>query len=152
MDKEISSVKGVIEFALEKEAESEELYHMLARQADSERAAEIFNELAVEEGKHHKALTHLDPDQLDHIEVKDVADLKISDYLREVSYSADMTYQDILVFAMKSEEHSHSLYEGLAEHTRDPELKQIFDFLSKQEARHKLRLETEYDDTILKED
>lgn len=152
MDKEISSVKGVIEFALEKEAESEALYQMLARQADSERAAEIFNDLAVEEGGHHKALTHLDPDNLDRIIVKDVADLKISDYLREVSHSPDMTFQDILVFAMKSEEHSHNLYQGLAEHTQDPELKQIFELLSKQEARHKLRLEIEYDDIVLKED
>ena len=152
MDREVSSVKSVIEFALEKEAESKGLYEMLARQVDSERAAEIFNDLAAEEGKHHKALTHLDPDHLDNIKVKDVADLKMSDYLREVGYSPDMTYQDILVFAMKNEEHSHNLYRGLAEHTQDPELKQVFELLSSQEARHKLRLETEYDDTILIED
>ena len=152
MDRDISSVNGVIEFALEKEAESEGLYQILARQADSERTAEIFNELAEEEGEHHKALTNLAPDQLDNINVKDVADLKISDYLREVSHSPDMTYQDILVFAMKNEEHAHNLYAGLAEHTQDPELKQVFEFLSRQEARHKLRLETEYDDTVLRED
>jgi len=152
MDREVSSVKSVIEFALEKEAESKALYEMLARQVDSERAAKIFNDLAAEEGKHRKALTRLDPDHLDNIKVKDVADLKMSDYLREVGYSPDMTYQDILVFAMKNEEHSHNLYRGLAEHTQDPELKQVFELLSSQEARHKLRLETEYDDTILIED
>ncbi len=152
MDKDISSVKGVIEFALEKESESEALYQMLARQADSKRAAEIFNNLAADEGEHHKALTHLNPDHLDRIDVKDVADLKISDYLREVSHSPDMTYQDILVFAMKSEEHSHNLYRGLVEHTQDPELKRIFELLAKQEARHKLKLEVEYDDIVLKED
>lgn len=152
MDTEISSVKGVIEFALEKEAESEGLYQMLARQADSERAAEIFNNLAADESDHHKALTHFDSDHLDRINIKDVADLKISDYLREVSHSPDMTYQDILVFAMKSEEHAHNLYQGLAEHTQDPELKQIFELLAKQEARHKLKLELEYDDIVLKED
>ncbi len=152
MDKDISSVKGVIEFALEKESESEALYQMLARQADSERTAEIFNNLAADEGEHHKALTRLDADHLDRIGVKDVADLKISDYLREVSHSPDMTYQDILVFAMKSEEHSHNLYRGLAKHTQDPELKRIFELLAKQEAHHKLKLEVEYDDIVLKED
>ncbi len=152
MSREISSIQGVIEFALEKEAESEGLYQILARQSDSARAAEIFNELAVEESKHHRALTHLDSDHISSIKVGDIADLKISDYLKDVSYSPDMTYQDILVFAMKNEEHSHSLYEGLAAHAEDPELKGIFEFLAKQEARHKLRLETEYDDYILKED
>ncbi len=152
MGRDVSSIKGVIEFALEKEAESQGLYQILARQCDSERAAEIFNELAAEEGKHHKALSNLDPRQLGDIKFGEVLDLKISDYLHDISYSPDMTYQDIMVFAMKSEEHSHHLYQGLATHSEDPDLKQIFELLAAQEARHKLKLETEYDDHILKED
>jgi len=152
MQRKISTIEGVIEFAIEKEAESAGMYHVLARQADSKRATKLFNELAAEEEKHREALARLESSGFDKIEITEIMDLHISDYLREVSFSPDMTYQDILVFAMKNEQHSHQLYKGLADHNDDLEIKEIFGFLSMQEARHKLWLETEYDDVILKED
>jgi rubrerythrin len=152
MEKKISTIRGVIEFAREKEAESAGMYQILARQADSERAANIFNKLAMEEDGHRRTLEQLDLGGHTTVKVNKVLDLKISDYLREISYSPDMTYQDILVFAMKNEEHSHHLYQGLADHSADRDLKNLFEFLAMQEAGHKLRLESEYDDAVLKED
>ncbi len=149
---DISTLKGVVEFAMEKEGEAEALYKNLAKQIKSERSATIFNELAAEEHKHYEALKALDMSVVEGAEIKEIADLKISDYLHDVSYSPDMTYQDILVLAMKAEEHSHSLYKGLADNARDAELRKMFEFLAMQEARHKLRLETEYDDYVLTED
>lgn len=149
---EISTLKGIVEFALEKEAEAEGFYQNLAKQIKSERATTIFDELAAEEHKHYEALTNLDVSILDKVSIKNIPDLKISDYLHEVTYAPDMTYQDILVLAMKNEEHSHALYQGLAKNTDDDELKKIFEFLAMQEARHKLRLETEYDEYVLTED
>lgn len=149
---DISTLKGVIDFALEKEGEAQALYENLAKQIKSERAATIFLELAAEEHKHYEALKTLDMSIIEGAEIREIADLKISDYLHDVSYSPEMTYQDILVLAMKAEEHSHSLYKGLADNSEDEELKKLFDFLAMQEARHKLRLETEYDEYVLTED
>jgi len=150
--REISTLKGVIDFATEKEAEAEGLYKNLAGQIRSERAKTIFTELAAEEHKHYNALQNLDVALIGEKRLQDIPDLKISDYLHDVAYEPDMSYQDILVLAMKSEEHSHGLYKGLADNSDDPELKKLFEFLAMQEARHKLRIETEYDDFILTED
>lgn len=150
--KDITSLKGVIEFALEKEAEAEALYKNLAKQIKSQRAATIFNELAAEEKKHYEVLSNLDVSKVMDEKTWPILDLKISDYLLDVSYSPDMTYQDILVLAMKSEEHSHSLYKGLAENSQDDDLKKLLELLAGQEARHKLQLETEYDEYVLTED
>ena len=147
-----STIKGVVEFALEKEGEAGALYRSLAQQIETERSAAIFAELAVEEDKHYEALKNLDLSAVEGADTEEIEDLKISDYLHDVSYSPDMSYQDILVLAMKAEEHSHSLYKGLAQNTDDDELKKIFEFLAAQEARHKLRLETEYDEYVLVED
>ncbi len=151
--KDITEFSGVIEFALEKEGEAKALYDNLANRSKSNRGNTIFKELAAEEEKHYEALSNLDISRIkDSFKKAKVPDLKISDYLHEVSFSPDMTYQDILVLAMKSEEHSHSLYLGLANNSDDLELKNIFEFLAKQEARHKLKVETEYDDYILTQD
>jgi len=148
----ISTLKGVVDFAREKEAEAEGFYRNLAGQVKSERSAALFNDLAADENRHYQALQDLDLGRVERAEIEKVTDLKISDYMRDVSYSPEMSYQDILILAMKSEEHSHSLYQGLAMNTDDPQLKKLFEFLAAQEAKHKLRLETEYDDFVLTED
>ncbi len=150
---DITDFNGVIDFALEKEGEAKALYENLANISKSSRGNTIFKELAAEEQKHYEALSNLDISKIkDSFKKASVPDLKISDYLHEVSFSPDMTYQDILVLAMKSEEHSHSLYLGLAKNSDDPDLKKVFEFLASQEARHKLKVETEYDDYILTQD
>lgn len=149
---DITTIKEIIDFALEKEAESKALYENLAKQTNLGRVAAIFKELAEQEEKHYQALEKINVEQLPNLDPDKIPDLKISEYLQEVSYSADMSFQDILVFAMKNEERAHSLYKGLAQHTNDVDLKKLFNFLAAQEATHKLRLETEYDETILKED
>ena len=149
---DISTLKGVIDFALEKEAEAEAQYINLAKLMKSDRLAGIFTELAGEERKHYEALQNLDVGLVASAIIKPIPDLKISDYMHDVAYSPEMSFQDVLVLAMKAEEHSHSLYQGLADHTDDAELKKLFAFMAMQEARHKLRLETEYDDYILTQD
>lgn len=149
---DMSSLEGVVDFALEKEAEAEAQYNSLAKLIKSERLAEIFTELAAEEHKHYQALQNLDVRMVADATIKPVPDLKISDYMHDVAYSPEMSFQDILVLAMKAEEHSHSLYQGLADHTGDADLKKFFAFMAMQEAKHKLRLETEYDDYILTQD
>jgi len=147
-----SSLKGIIDFAIEKEAEAEAQYTNLAKLMKSNRLADIFTELAAEEHKHYEALQNLDVGLVANAVIKPIPDLKISDYMHDVAYSPEMSFQDVLVLAMKAEEHSHSLYQGLADHTGDAELKKLFQFMAMQEARHKLRLETEYDDYILTQD
>jgi rubrerythrin len=73
-------------------------------------------------------------------------DLKISDFLVEVAASPDMTLPEAMVVAMKREEASVLLYEGLA--SLGGAAKNLFPALADEERRHKRLLEEEYDDLL----
>lgn len=77
-----------------------------------------------------------------------VTDLKIADYLAEVSPDADLDYRSALIVAMKKEEAARKLYLDLAGSAADNQLKEVFQTLALEEAAHKLRFEAEYDDMI----
>jgi rubrerythrin len=62
-----------------------------------------------------------------------------------------LTYQDIVIIAMKREEASRNLYADLAERFAGSDTGALFSRLSAEEAEHKLRFEKIYDDEILKD-
>jgi rubrerythrin len=80
-----------------------------------------------------------------------VTDLKIGDYLVDVPAAPDMEYQDALILAMKKEKASFRLYTDLAVTTEDGNLQSLMQGLAQEEAKHKLRLEMEYDEFFLTE-
>ena len=80
-----------------------------------------------------------------------VADLKIADYTVEVDPSGKLDYQEALIVAMKREKASFRLYSDLAEAADTDVLRDVFQALAQEEARHKLRFELEYDEHILTE-
>jgi rubrerythrin len=63
-----------------------------------------------------------------------------------VKYEKGMSYPEILRLAMKREEGSLALYNHLAEKTEDRDLAKTFQILRQEESKHKLALETLYDD------
>jgi len=143
---------SVINSAIEREIESAELYTGLSKRASKSGVEIFFKELAGEERKHKELLEKILNEEKVELKLKDVPDLKISDYVTEQEYSDEMSYQDALIMAMNNEENARDLYNFLAETTLDPELQKVFMFLAQQEAGHKLKLEEEYDDVILAED
>jgi rubrerythrin len=62
-----------------------------------------------------------------------------------------MTYQDILIVAMKREEASKNLYTDLAARLESREAQQVFQRLAQEEASHKLKFEKLYDEQVLKD-
>ena len=62
-----------------------------------------------------------------------------------------MTYQDIIILAMKKEEAAKKLYTDLAKQFSESESGKLFERLATEEAEHKLKFEKIYDDEILKE-
>ena len=57
-----------------------------------------------------------------------------------------MTFRDLLAFAIKKENASCNLYKRLAELFSDPERKEVFRKLAKEEADHRRRFEIQYED------
>jgi rubrerythrin len=80
-----------------------------------------------------------------------VGDLKIADYVVAEEPTGDMTYQKAIVLAMKKEKAAFKIYTDLAQNAPSAELKQLFEGLAQEEARHKLRFELEYDSVVMGE-
>ena len=57
-----------------------------------------------------------------------------------------MAYHELLMLAMKREEKALALYNELLAKVDTPESQKIFKMLCQEEAKHKLALETMYDD------
>lgn len=144
--------KQIISFAILREGEAVEMYSKMASDAQQPGAAVFLAEMANEEKEHERLLKEfIETRDTSQLKFQAVPDLKISEYLKDVESSADMSYQDILVMAMKKEEGARDLYAMLSDTNLDPEVQKLFTFLSQQEAKHKLKLEKEYDDAILSE-
>lgn len=145
------SVDALLDFAIEKEEEANKFYLDLATKMEREHMKKVFEGFAAEEAKHKEKLTQVKTGkQLIPVENK-ITDLKIGDYLVDVEPTPDMSYQDALIVAMKKEKASFKLYSNLAQTTDDGNMQNLMWGLAQEEAKHKLRLEIEYDEVILTE-
>jgi rubrerythrin len=142
--------REIIDFAIEKEQEAIDAYTQASGMVKRSNVREMLLGLAKQEEGHKRRLMSIDQGRVSQAHVEKVPDLKIADYTDNVAVTADMDYQDVLIAAMKREEKAHNLYSTLASNTADAELKHLFEVLAEEEARHKLALEKEYDDHVLK--
>ena len=141
---------GTLDFAINREEQAYIFYTTLARTATTEEMRLALINFAEEELKHKETLSAMKEQKAKPPDEK-IRDLKISDYVTDVEPTPDMTYKDALVIAMKKETNAFRLYRDLAAITIDEDLRNTFLTLAQEEARHKLRFETEYERTVLKE-
>ncbi len=149
--KAFKSIDDVLEFAIQAEQESVDFYTYLAGQSVNEPMKRVFVDFAMEEMKHKVRLTDIKINHAITLPASRVNDLKIADYIVDITPSPNMSYQDALILAMKKEKSAFRLYLLLSEETTDPLMKNLFLSLAQEEARHKLRFEMEYDEFILRE-
>jgi rubrerythrin len=146
---EFRTIEDILEFALEKEDAAYRLYKSAAKMSVNASAKKLFEEMAEQEAAHKRFIQQLDKEKIAQYTFKSIPNLKISEYLVDIPYREDMTYQEILVYSMKSEERSCRLYSEAETLTDDPELKKLFLMLANEERKHKLYLESIYDDKVL---
>jgi rubrerythrin len=91
-------------------------------------------------------------EKIDSYEFKKITDLKISDYMADVEYKQGMPMPEILKVAMKREEKAVKLYSMLADQTDHEDAKKVFMILVQEESKHKLALESMYDDYLADQD
>lgn len=151
---EFKSVNEIFEFAVGKEKEAVEFYTNLAKQATRPSLKETFENFAKEEKKHVALFTDLstNKERVDSYKFEKVTDLKISDYMVETEYKEGMPMPEILRVAMKREEKAAKLYAALAEKTDNEDAKKLFNILVQEESKHKLALESMYDDYLADQD
>lgn len=142
------SFEEIVQFAKDKEKEAVEFYSGLAKDAVFSGAKETLEGFAKEEQKHYDMLENLGKAEKAPADYKFkwIPDIKRSNYLVDVDDPKDMGYADLLRLAMKREEKALKLYNELLERADKEELKNVFKMLCQEEAKHKLALETMYDD------
>ena len=145
------SVDEALDFAIDKEQEAHDFYTDLAGKMDKQWMAQIFMDFAKEEAGHKEKLLAVKSGGKMEPAKENVVDLKIADYLAEVDPDTADDYQKALIVAMKAEKAAFKLYTDLATSTEDTGIRDTFLVLAQEEAKHKLRIEVEYDDVILAE-
>lgn len=116
----------------------------------TERRNLLVNLQHMEKG-HVTVLEGIRDQDFEKIDIPEIEDLHISEYIVHDEPSGELSYQDILIIAMKREEASHRLYSDLTAKTTDTGVRKFFLKLASEEAKHKLLFEKIYDDEILTE-
>ena len=149
------NLEEIIDFAIEKEREAAEFYQKISNdEEDFSGSKKMFAEFAAEEQKHEIILQEFKTKgitkSLEEYQLKWITDIKRSDYLVDLDYEQGMPYNEILLLAMKREEKALKLYNDFLEQADTDEGKKLFKILCQEEAKHKLALETIYDDYMAK--
>jgi len=143
--------KVAIAHAIEREFEAAKFYHSLLVKVKMDSSRVLLDELESMELKHAEALCNFDKEGFSGFMPQSLKNLNISEILVQPEINDTMTFQDVLVVAMKREEGSKNLYKALSEYSPDSSSKNLFLKLASEEANHKLQLETLYDDEINRE-
>jgi len=147
---EFKDLKDIIDFAIGKEQEAVEFYEEASNEESMSGAKDMLKEFAEEERKHQMLLEKFSSqgivEGLDDYKFKWIVDIKRSDYVDEMEYKKGMVYNELLMLAMKREEKALALYNKMQENADTEAGRTLFKVLCQEEAKHKLKLETLYDD------
>ena len=141
-----ASFEEIVKYAAGKEEEAIQFYSDAAQQEQYAAAKETFLKFAEEEKKHKALFEDINPKAMEGYEFKKIADLKRSDYMVDIEFKPGMPYTDILRLAMKREENAKKFYDDCVNLVAGADQQKLFQMLSQEEAKHKLALETIYDD------
>lgn len=148
---EFGSTEEILDYAIEKEEEAHQFYLDWSKKIESENMQELFSSFADEELKHKEKLLRVKSGGTFKPSSQKITDLKIVDYLVDITPTPEMDYQEALIVAMKREKASFRLYSDLAAMSESDTMHELFTALAQEEAKHKLRLETEYEKDIYSE-
>jgi len=142
---------AIIDFAIEKEQEAVQFYRDLQKMVKFKAQVDLLRELEDMEKGHIIILESIRKSGPGNLVTENIRDMKISNYLVESLPTQNMSYQDILITAMKREEASQKLYADMAIEYKGSDLSNLFLKLSAEESNHKYRFEKLYDEEILRE-
>ncbi len=143
--------REIIDYAIRKEFEAAKFYRDLQARVKLNSSKKFLKELEDMELQHAEILRNYLEDQSQISLISEPTDLKISDDWDDIEIKDDLTFQEVIIIAMKREEAAMNLYNRLAENISDSAAKTVFLRLAQEESKHKYSLETMYDDEILAE-
>lgn len=141
----------VISYAVKLEETAYQLYKNAATVSTSIAAKKLFEEMAAEEAGHKVVFGKMNVEKAEEYKKITIPDMKISKYLVEVPLKPNMTYQEILTYAIKAEENAYQMYTVAADEASDPKLKKVLTVFADVEKGHKIKVERLYDEHVLTE-
>ncbi|MCP4258714.1 MAG: ferritin family protein [Planctomycetes bacterium] len=138
------SVDELLDAAIIRETQAQELYIKIAFMVKNPWMRRLLEGFAQEEMQHRIKLEAVKRGKIG-LEQKQVGNVDIDDTFEDIKPHANMDYLELLEYAIKKENGSCRFYTSMASHFSEPELKDIFLKLAKEEANHRQRLQTEYD-------
>lgn len=141
----------VIRFAIEREDTAYKLYKRAAELSTSIAAKKMFEELAQEEATHKEVFSKIDEDKAESHKLCTLPESSIAKYLADVPFREDLSYSEILAYALKTEENAFQLYKAAAGMTDDPKLQKVLMNFADVELGHRRRLEAIYEERVLTE-
>lgn len=145
------TLDDVIKFAIEREDTAYKLYKRAEELSTTIAAKKMFAELAAEEATHKDVFSKIDVEKAEHHKLCTIPEASIAKYLSDVPFRPDMSYQEILIFALKTEENAYQLYKAAAGMTEDEKLQKVLMNFADVELGHRRRLEVIYEDRVLTE-
>jgi len=145
----LATFNEALDFAINREKEAVAFYQDLQRIAKFASQKELMGEFEDMEKGHVSLLEGVKRNQEPARLSKSIpSDLHLDDFLVSSPPTADMTYQDILITAIKRERKSAALYTGLKSDTDDMALIDVFSRLIVEEENHKDYFQKLYDRDI----
>lgn len=138
------TIDEILDFAIGRENEAIQLYKDLAGKVEKPELRKALIGFIKEEQEHRIKLEDVKAGGIV-LSDEEMGSLDIADDIEGGEVRPDMSYADILVFAMKKENTSVQLYTDLAKAVQDEKLRDMFMWLAQEEAEHKLRFEMEYE-------
>jgi len=144
----------LLDTAMYREIVSQAIYEAGQKKTRNPAAIALMKELAEEEVKHAELIREFKEKQTDkhiyHSEM--VPDLMISEYITGSDDLEGSGLQDTLAFAIKREQQAIEFYSKMTRVLRYDIAKRLCERLVHEELKHKLKLETFYDDLFYKEE
>jgi rubrerythrin len=145
------TLEEVIKFAVEREDTAYKLYKRAAELSTSIAAKKMFEELAQEEATHKDVFVKIDEEKAENHKLCTLPESSIAKYLADVPFRADLSYSEILAFALKTEENAYQLYKAAAGMTDDSKLQKVLMNFADVELGHRRKIELLYEDRVLTE-
>ena len=144
----VKDFNEILDFAVAREQEAVRFYRDLQQEAKFQSQMDMLKDLEAMEMGHIVVIENIRQKGVSEADIPKVPNLQISEYISADVDNLDLTYQNILIKAMKREENSFKLYSEMSAKFPDSELSTLFRKLAADEAKHKLLFEKLYDDWI----
>ena len=138
------NLKDILDLAVLKEIEAQELYADLCRKAKSEAVKDAFQTLIRQEKQHQALLEKYRAGELKQgaLRMEHPCDYHIAEHFAEPKPAAGMELKDVFLFAADRERDSHEFYLKLAHLHVPGEVRLLLEKLASQELEHKAVVES----------